>query len=228
MKTKFILFAGIAALGVIVTLGGFLAWENSATTLDVPVTVKIPGRNYAFGKYEVTQKQYEAVMKNNPSRFKGEDLPVENVSWNEAVEYCKKLTERERASGRISMNQEYRLPPSDEWKHACRAGTTTKYYTGDSVEDLARAGWYRRNSGRKTHSVGQKLPNAFGLYDMHGNVWEWTSTPFGSNRVSCGGSWINYADGCESSDWYSVSPEDRRDRIGFRVMLSEVEYIWDL
>ena len=96
MKTKFILFAVIAPLAVIAALGVFIAWKSSATTSDVPVTVKIPGRNYAFGKYEVTQKQYEAVMKNNPPEFKGEDLPVENVSWNEAVEYCKKQTERER------------------------------------------------------------------------------------------------------------------------------------
>ena len=209
-----------------------IAWENdvlknliknSVAMFGVPVTVKIPGRNYAFGKYEVTQKQYEAVMKNNPSEFKGENLPVENVSWDDAVEFCKKLTERERALGRISMNQEYRLPTSDEWEHACRAGTTTKYYTGDTEADLARAGWYSRNSDDKTHPVGQKVPNAFGLYDMHGNVWEWTSTPYGSDRVGQGGSWRNYAGSCESSDWYYYSPEDRGSYLGFRIVLSEVQ-----
>ena len=220
MKTLLtcVLLAGIAALSV------FIIWGNDATTLDIPVTVKIPERNYAFGKYEITQAQYEAVMKNNPSRFKGENRPVENVSWDDAVGFCKKLTEQERASGRISTNQEYRLPTSGEWVHACRAGTTTNYYTGDSVKDLSRAGWYDRNSLGGTHPVGQKVPNAFGLYDMHGNVWEWTSDLFssGPRRVCRGGSWHNYADGCESSDWYSVNPEDRRSYHGFRVVLSEV------
>ncbi len=209
-----------------------IAWENdvlknliknSVAMFGVPVTVKIPGRNYTFGKYEVTQKQYEAVMKNNPSKFEGKNLPVENVSWNDAVEFCKKLTLRARAMGRISMDQEYRLPTSDEWEHACRAGTTTKYYTGDTEADLARAGWYDENSDVKTHPVGQKVPNAFGLYDMHGNVWEWTSTPDGSGRVDRGGSWINRADDCESSCWDNNSPESRYSSLGFRIVLSEVQ-----
>ena len=210
-----------------------IAWENdvlknliknSLAMFGVPVTVKIPGRNYAFGKYEITQSQWEAVMGNNPSKFKGKNLPVEKVSWNEAVEFCKKLTERERALGRISMNQEYRLPTDEEWEYACRAGTTTKYYTGDTVEDLARAGWCYGNSDNKTHPVGQKEPNAFGLYDMHGNVWEWTSTPSGSNCVFRGGSWNYYAGYCDSSCRSSYnSPESRSSSLGFRVVLSEVQ-----
>lgn len=211
-----------------------IAWENdvlkniiknSVAMFGIPVTVKIPEKNYAFGKYEVTQKQYESVMGRNPSRFKGGNLPVEQVSWNDAVEFCKKLTERERALGRISADQEYRLPTEEEWEHACRAGTTTKYYTGDTVEDLARAGWYYGNSDDKTHPVGQKEPNAFGLYDMHGNVWEWTSTPYGSLRVYLGGSWRNDADGCESSfrGNYLDSPRRRDYYLGFRVVLSEVQ-----
>ena len=199
--------------------------KNSVAMFGIPVTVKIPEKNYAFGKYEVTQKEYESVMGRNPSRFKGGNLPVEQVSWNDAVEFCKKLTERERALGRISADQEYRLPTEEEWEHACRAGTTTKYYTGDTVEDLARAGWYYGNSDDKTHPVGQKEPNAFGLYDMHGNVWEWTSTPYGSARVYRGGSWRNDADGCESSfrGNYLDSPRRRDYYLGFRVVLSEVQ-----
>lgn len=213
-----------------------IAWENdvlknliknSVAMFGVPVTVKIPGKNYAFGKYEVTQKQYGAVMGNNPSKFKGEDLPVENVSWNKAVEYCKKLTERERASGRISMNQEYRLPTSDEWGHACHAGAwRTRYYTGSSDEDLARAGWYDENSDDKTHPVGQKVPNAFGLYDMHGNVWEWTSTLEDeySDRVFIrGGGWSSSAPYCESSYRGRGYPEERAGHVGFRIVLSEVQ-----
>ena len=206
-----------------------LAWENdvlkniiknSVAMFGCPVTVKIPGKNYAFGKYEVTQKEYESVMGKNPSNFKGGNLPVERVSWNDAVEFCKKLTERERAWGRMSANQEYRLPTEEEWEHACRAGTTTRYYTGDSVEDLARAAWFGISGA---HPVGQKEPNAFGLYDMHGNVWEWTSTPYGSYRVRRGGSWYNSAYYCESSYRDNDSPDYRDYCLGFRFVLSEVQ-----
>ncbi len=178
------------------------------------MTVKIPGKPYAFGKYEITQKQYQAVMGKNPSKFKGKNLPVEEVSWDDSVMFCKRLTLRERAYGRISANQEYRLPTEEEWEHACRAGTTTYFYTGDTAEDLDRAGWYRGNSREKTHPVGQKEPNAFGLYDMHGNVWEWTSSR--GNR--CGGSWRDSTGWCA---WFLVdsSPDKRDGTLGFRVVL---------
>lgn len=155
-----------------------VAWENGALkdllkksgeAFSVPAVVKIPGKPYAFGKYEVTQAQYQSVTGENPSEFKGENLPVTNVSWDDAREFCRKLTERERAAGRISENQEYRLPTAEEWQHACRAGTTTKFYT---VADLARVAWYSENSDSRPHFVGLKEPNAFGLYDMHGNVSE--------------------------------------------------------
>lgn len=191
--------------------------------VPVPV-VKIPGKSYAFGKYEVTQAQYASVMGANPSNFKGENLPVEQVSWNDAVRFCEKLTAWERALGLISENQEYRLPTSDEWEHACRAGTATRFYTGDAESDLDRAGWYDGNSGSKTHPVGQKEPNAFGLYDMHGNVWEWTATAKGPFRVRRGGSWYYFADFCESSSGGSYSSPDYRDYdLGFRVVLAPAE-----
>ena len=191
--------------------------------VPVPV-VKIPGKSYAFGKYEVTQAQYASVMGANPSNFKGENLPVERVSWNDAVRFCEKLTAWERALGLISENQEYRLPTSDEWEHACRAGTATRFYTGDAESDLDRAGWYDGNSGSKTHPVGQKEPNAFGLYDMHGNVWEWTATAKGPFRVRRGGSWYYFADFCESSSGGSYSSPDYRDYdLGFRVVLAPAE-----
>ncbi len=179
------------------------------------MTVKIPGKPYAFGKYEITQKQYQAVMGKNPSYFKGKNLPVENVSWADSVEFCQKLTMWGHAYGRISANQEYRLPTPSEWEYACRAGTTTYHYTGDTVKDLDRAGWYRGNSGGKTHPVGQKEPNAFGLYDMHGNVEEWTS----SCRLVCGGSWAGSDRRCESSSVDSCSPDCHGAGIGFRVVL---------
>ena len=191
--------------------------------VPVPV-VKIPGKSYAFGIYEVTQAQYASVMGANPSFFKGEDLPVEQVSWNDAVRFCEKLTAWERALGLISENQEYRLPTSDEWEHACRAGTATRFYTGDAESDLDRAGWYDGNSGDKTHPVGQKEPNAFGLYDMHGNVCEWTATAEGSGRVCRGGSWYCFAYVCESSSYGGRdSPDDRYKDAGFRVVLAPAE-----
>ena len=191
--------------------------------VPVPV-VKIPGKSYAFGKYEVTQAQYASVMGANPSNFKGENLPVERVSWNDAVRFCEKLTAWERALGLISENQEYRLPTSDEWEHACRAGTATRFYTGDAESDLDRAGWYDGNSGDKTHPVGQKEPNAFGLYDMHGNVCEWTATAEGSGRVYRGGSWYYFADWCGSSRSFShYSPAYRYKDLGFRVVLAPAE-----
>ena len=190
--------------------------------VPVPV-VKIPGKSYAFGKYEVTQAQYASVMGANPSNFKGESLPVEQVSWNDAVKFCEKLTARERALGLISENQEYRLPTSDEWEHACRAGTATRFYTGDAESDLRRASWYDGNSGDKTHPVGQKEPNAFGLYDMHGNVCEWTATAEDPLRVYRGGSWDYFADWCGSSYSYSCPPYFRDDNIGFRVVLAPAE-----
>ncbi|TAG86585.1 MAG: hypothetical protein EAZ18_25495, partial [Oscillatoriales cyanobacterium] len=136
---------------------------------------------FFMGKYEVTQAQYQAVMGNNPSRFKGAKRPVEQVSWNEAVEFCRKLTQK--------TGKSYRLPSEAEWEYACRAGTTTPFYFGDTITpDLvnydgnypygaAPKGLYRQ----QTTDVGSFPPNSFGLYDMHGNVWEWCSDKYHGN-----------------------------------------------
>ena len=140
-------------------------------------------RGYWLGKYEVTQAQYEAIMGENPSRFKGADQPVESVSWNDAMEFCEKLTEREQAAGRLLKGYEYTLPTEAQWEYACRAGTMTAFNNGTNIETddqiygecphLDPVGWYWCNSESKTHPVGQKRPNDWGLYDMHGNVFEW-------------------------------------------------------
>ena len=214
----------------------------------VPAVVKIPGRKtyalrirqtgkgkevveipYAFGVFEVTQAQYQAVTGKNPSRFKGSSLPVTNVSWDDACEFCEKLTERERAAGRISENQEYRLPTFREWSHACRAGTTTKFYTGDSEEDLARAAWYEGNSGNRPHPVGLKEPNAFGLYDMHGNVGEWLYGEKGRSVWALGGIYFSSAEDelerCQDPYNPYSSPYGSRPaagNVGFRVVLTNV------
>ncbi|MBN1847182.1 MAG: SUMF1/EgtB/PvdO family nonheme iron enzyme, partial [Deltaproteobacteria bacterium] len=150
---------------------------------------------------EVTQGQWKDVMGNNPSYFKncGDDCPLESISWNDAQEFINRLNRKEGA-------QKYRLPTEAEWEYACRAGSTTRFYFGDSESDLGEYAWYDGNSGGKTHPLAQKRPNAWGLYDMHGNVWEWCEDWYGetihpgsvtdpigasggSYRVLRGGSW---------------------------------------
>ena len=126
---------------------------------------------------EVTQGQWKTVMGENPSNFYdcGNDCPVENVSWEDAQIFINVLNQTGTGT--------YRLPTEAEWEYACRAGTTTRYYTGDLETDLDRAGWYHTNTGSKPHSVGGKEPNAFGLYDMHGNVLEWCEDDWHSDSV---------------------------------------------
>ncbi|MBO4795819.1 MAG: SUMF1/EgtB/PvdO family nonheme iron enzyme, partial [Verrucomicrobia bacterium] len=178
-------------------------------------------RGYWLGKYEVTQAQFEAVMGKNPSSFKGADLPVENVSYVYALAFCKELTEIEKAAGRLPEGYEYTLPTEAQWEYACRAGTTTALNSGKNLSDteqcpeIDEVGWYLYNSGEKTHPVGQKKPNAWGLYDMHGNVLEWcldwfgdyptssvtdpTGPSTGSDRVVRGGGWSYDAGYCRSA-----------------------------
>ena len=156
-------------------------------------------------------------MPDNRSRYKGTDRPVENVTLEDCVEFCKLLTQKERAQGKLPEGAEYRLPTEAEWEYACRAGAKTKYSFGDSETDLGEYAWYNENSGR-THPVGTKKANAWGLFDMHGNVWEWcsdwyggysagetedpTGAPAGASyhkRVFRGGSWGSDAAYCRSA-----------------------------
>ena len=147
---------------------------------ETPHQVKLT-QGYWLGKYEVTQAQYEAVMGTNPSYFKGADLPVENVNWFDAKEFCAKLTAIEREAGRLPEGYEYTLPTEAQWEYACRAGTTTALNNGRNLSDpdnwvcpeIDEVAWYGGNSNNTHHPVGQKKPNAWRLYDMHGNVEEW-------------------------------------------------------
>ena len=188
---------------------------------------------FKMGVHEVTQAQYEQVMGVNLSKYKGADNPVENVSWDDAVEFCRRLSElpAEKAAGNV-----YRLPTEAEWEYACRAGTTTKYSFGDDESELGDYAWYGVNSDQKTHPVGSKKPNAWGLYDMHGNVFEWcqdrygdypsgsvtdpTGPAVGSSRVFRGGSWSSSAENRRSASRYGYYPSDRYSYGGFRVCLS--------
>jgi formylglycine-generating enzyme required for sulfatase activity len=133
-------------------------------------TVVTLTRGYWLGRTEVTQEQLQAVMEHLPSQsqFRGSDLPAERVSWLSAMEFGRIVTERERAAGRLPPDYEYTLPSEAQWEYACRAGTT-----GPHAGDLDAMAWFAGNSDRRPHPVGQKQPNAWGLYDMHGNVAEW-------------------------------------------------------
>lgn len=129
-------------------------------------------KGYWLGKYEVTQGHWQAVMRNNPSNFKkaGINAPVEQVSWNDAVEFCIRLTQLERAAGRLPAGYGYTLPTEAQWEYACRAGSTGAYGWDGELGNIA---WYKENSAGTTRPVGLKQTNAWGLYDMHGNVFEW-------------------------------------------------------
>ncbi len=197
-------------------------------------------KDYYLGVTEVTQGQYESVMGTNPSFFQGDKIrgsssnhPVEYVSWKDAVEFCKKLSElpEEMTDGRV-----YRLPTEAEREYACRAGSKSAYSFGESSESLGDYAWFKENSNGQTHPVGEKKANAWGLYDMHGNVFEWCSNPYykypksaisdstdpiePSFRMDRGGSWGYGAAYCRSASRYLVIPESRDSSLGFRVALS--------
>ena len=171
-------------------------------------------KGFYLGKYEVTQAQWERVMGNNPSHFKGADKPAEKVSWNDAVEFCKKLTEMEKNAGRVPQGMSYQLPTEAQWEYACRAGTSTMYSWGDSISS-ANAN-YDKNVDETT-PVGKYPANPWGFHDMHGNVWEWCADS-GSNRVARGGSRGTNGSTLRSAKRNSsYRPSFRFYHLGFRV-----------
>lgn len=184
---------------------------------------------------EVTQGQWRKIMGNNPSYFKncGDDCPVDNVSWNDAQDFIRKLNQKEGAN-------KYRLPTEAEWEYACRAGSITAFANGSITEtgcgydpNLDIMGWYCGNSGKKPHPVAQRKPNAFGLYDMHGNIWEWcqdwygpypsrhvsdpTGPSSGSGMVLRGGGWHEDVEGCRSALRVGRSLASKAGTMGFRL-----------
>jgi formylglycine-generating enzyme required for sulfatase activity len=209
-------------------------------------------RPFCIGKYEVTQAEYQAVMNANPSYFQGAawptsaDRPVELVSWHGAMAYCAALTAREAAAGRLPAGYQYRLPTEAEWEYCCRAGTTTEFHYGNSLDcSQAKFGYSYHTSSScsssSTNVVGGYAPNAWGLFDMHGNVWEWCLdwwdgsvnypsslvvdphvSNSGSYRVIRGGSWLLNSNFCRSASRFWNFPARRSFYLGFRVVLAPV------
>ncbi len=221
-----------------VAAGSFrMGSENGGNINEKPArTVQIT-RDLWMGKTEVTQKQYRQIMGDNPSHFKGDDLPVEQVSWHDAVEFCQKLTEREQRAGRLEDGYVYRLPTEAEWEYAARGGATgrnTRYAGSDA---LTVVGWYSDNSENMTQPVATKPGNELGLHDMSGNVWEWcqdwyqdsysglgTNDPLGpdsgSYRVYRGGSGNDTAAFCRVATRLWNDPSNANSALGFRVVLA--------
>jgi formylglycine-generating enzyme required for sulfatase activity len=217
--------------------------DTDAGTTEKPQHRVRITRPFYLGVHEVTQGQYRAVTGQDPSSFKGsDDLPVEKVSWHDAIAFCNTLSEREGlkpyyqfGTGAKSGGDGYRLPTEAEWEYACRAGTTKRYSFGDDAARLGEYDWFDGNSQQKTHAVGQKRPNAFGLYDMHGNVWEWCWDGYQANyykeapeadpsgplqasaRVIRGGSWIRNPRDCRSAFRDRFTPGNRFSDLGFRL-----------
>jgi len=223
---------GVKLEMILIRPGSFMMGSDKGYSDEKPVhKVKIT-KPFYMGKFEVTQAQYQAVMGSNPSSFKGEvNLPVETVNWNDCQEFLKKLNEK-------IPGKDFRLPTEAEWEFACRAGSITEYCFGDSENNLGEYAWFASNSGQKTHPVGGKKPNAWGLYDMHGNVWEWCNDYFGDKyyesipaedpkgadsgalRILRGGSWYFDPRICRSALRFRYDPPGCHVNFGFRVLCS--------
>lgn len=189
------------------------------------------GHSFEIAEYQVTFEEYDqfceetGIDKPSDEGWGRGRRPVINVSWNDAVAYCKWLSEH--------TGESYRLPTEEKWEFAARGGSAGAYCFGDAPRQLEKYAWYEGNSGRKTHPVGEKLPNNYGLYDMHGNVWEWTSSemvltspelsPGPKKRIMRGGAWVNGPQFVRSAVRNGDAPENRIDFVGFRLMRVERE-----
>ena len=206
---------GIFQNMVLVEGGTFMMGGSHEVTLS----------SFHIGKYAVTQKEWRAVMGNNPSYFKGDDLPVESVDWNDVLEFLGKLN---KLTGKA-----YRLPTEAEWEFAARGGNSSKGYQYAGSDNVGEVGW---NNAKKSYSVGLKKANELGLYDMSGNVWEWCSDWYGqygkaavtdptgptkgSSRVLRGGSWRSFNENCCSTSRYNLNQAKYNNNIGFRIVVS--------
>ncbi len=206
------------------------AKDKQMTENELPQHKVCIDKPFYLGESEITQKQWEDVMGNNPSKFKGMYRPVERISWNDTQTFIEKLNDREKGDF-------YRLPTEAEWEYAARAGTTTVYSFGDDPKVIRDYAWFGNEGyGGDTHEVGQKKANPWGLVDMHGNVWEWVqdwyspnyykNTPeinpkgaeTGQYKIYRGGSWVTKSNNLRSAVRYSGLPSTRSGDIGFRLV----------
>jgi len=216
---------------VLIRPGSFLMGDAKARNADEKPAHKVSiTKPFFLGKYEVTQQQWMAIMENNSSGFQGPKNPVEHLTWDDCQAFVAKVNAKLRNSG-----AKFSLPTEAQWEYACRAGGTTQYCCGDDEQGLLDYAWFEGNSGNKAHPVGQKKPNAWGLYDMHGNVSEWcadwhgkdyygkspaadpTGPAFGDARVLRGGNWRADAMLSRSACRNSSVPFMRSITYGFRV-----------
>ncbi len=214
---------------VLIPAGTFMmgASDAGAHSDEQPVHRVTISRSFYLSAYEVTQRQWLAIMEDNTSFFKGDDMPVESLPWYDAKLFIHRLNQREKTTL-------YRLPTEAEWEYAARAGTQTVYSFGDDVHQLPMYAWCGDNAEKKPQAVGQRAPNPWGLYDMHGNVWEWVQDSYGpysaqavtdplgpedvAHRIVRGGSWIDTVEKCRSSYRLYRHPIDRDGTIGFRLL----------
>jgi formylglycine-generating enzyme required for sulfatase activity len=219
-----------SASGMVQVRAGHFGMGDKSESDAAPHEVSVSA--FLIDTHLVTQEKFQALMGTNPSRWKGDKNPVEQVRWSDAVRFCNKRSEAEGLQPCYELqtwkcNFEatgYRLPTEAEWEYACRAGTTTPYFIGDNAAKLGEYAWFDKNAGGKPHPVGQKQPNPWGLYDMAGNVWEWCNDFYkvdyyqeaakqdprgpaeGQNKVLRGGAWRFSPDNCRSGYRYNENP----------------------
>ena len=245
-KMSIALDGGVKMDFVLIYPGSFMMGSGKWwSEVEKPVHEVMMTHPFFMGVFEVTQAQWKAVMGDNPAHFKGDDLPVEQVSWEDCQRFIEKLKAKvARASQRSAASQSSsggltcRLPTEAEWEYACRAGSKTEYAFGEDETAFGEFAWYNENSEKKTHPVGQKEPNAWGLYDMHGNVWEWCADWYGSyaatsisdpkgpesgsERVVRGGDWCTSAVNSRSAFRGKCTSGNRYSGLGFRVVCSSL------
>ncbi|HEY4302753.1 MAG TPA: SUMF1/EgtB/PvdO family nonheme iron enzyme [Candidatus Didemnitutus sp.] len=216
-----------------VPAGSFALGSDTGDKDEIPLTHVTITQPFWIGRTEVTQAQWTALMGKNPSQFAGPDRPVEQVGWPDAVKFCQMLTERGRRDGWLPAGYEFNLPTEAQWEYACRAGVADDF--GGVPSDVM---WYSDNSGNQTQPVGGRKPNAWGLVDMHGNVWEWcrdwygkypggdivdaTGPVSGTRRVVRGGSWSSTSSRSRASVRDGWKPNEKGNTVGFRVVLVPV------
>lgn len=226
---------GVKWEGVLIPAGTFVMGSppgeakteaESALEKQHKVTITQP---FYLGKFELTQAQYQRVMGTNPSATQGDNLPVHKVSWQDAQAFCDKLAKQ--------VNRPVQLPTEAQWEYACRAGTTTAYHSGDTIADLDKVSWHGGNSGGKLHPVGQKTPNAWGVYDMHGNIREFVRDHYdgkpledavdptgpkegdANNHVVRGGAFTANAAAVRNCRAATRKPTENLAMTGFRIMV---------